>query len=72
MCVFKGENKEVVITISTDTAIRKYLFPWQMRYKSRSTDPLLVQQLVDIERQIGSEIEKVKTENVTKAEIEIQ
>ena len=50
MCVFKAENREVVITISTDTVIRKFLLPWQMRYKSTSTDPLLVQQLVDAQR----------------------
>lgn len=30
MCVFKGENREVVITVSTDTVIRKRLLPWQM------------------------------------------
>lgn len=50
MCVFKGENGEVVITISTDTVIRKCLLPWQMRYKSRSADLLLVQQLVEIQK----------------------
>lgn len=50
MCVFKGENREVVITISTDTVIRKFLLPWQMRYKCTSTNPLLVQQLVHTER----------------------
>ena len=47
MCVFKGENGEVVITVSTDTVIRKFLLPWQMRYKSTSADPPLVQQPVD-------------------------
>lgn len=50
MCVFKGENREVVINVSTDTVIRKLLLPWQMRYKSTSADPPLVQQPVDTQR----------------------
>lgn len=51
MCVFKGENRKVVITISIDTVIRKcLLLPWQMRNQRESTDLLLVQQLVDTER----------------------
>lgn len=28
MCVFKGEDREAVITISTETVIRKCLLPW--------------------------------------------
>lgn len=27
MCVFKGENGEVVITLSTGTVIRRFLLP---------------------------------------------
>ena len=42
MCVFKGRNREVVITVSTDTVIRKRLLPWQMRYESTSIDELLL------------------------------
>lgn len=58
MCVFKGENREVVITISTDTVIRKCSLPWQMRYKSTSADPPLVQRLVDTERHVGKKGER--------------
>lgn len=47
MCVFKTQNREVVIT---DTVIKKCLLPWQMRDKSRATDPLSVQQPTDTER----------------------
>lgn len=28
MCVFKGEDREAVIAMSTDTVIRKCLLPW--------------------------------------------
>lgn len=31
MCVFKGENGEVVITISTATVIRRFFLPEQVR-----------------------------------------
>lgn len=64
MFVFKGENREVVITISTDTVIRRCLLPWRMRYKSQSADPPLVQQLVDRDKRHtdreGEEEEKME------------